>query len=98
MERRSYFYECAGQGRKKCHTGVIQESWCLLLYDFCMTPKRLVEWSFSGLEASPKIGMNPMRDRKSTRLNASHVAISYAVFCLKKKKDGLTLADLDRGD
>src|SRR5690625_6398419 len=25
------------------------------------------------------------RDRKSTRLNSSHVAISYAVFCLKKK-------------
>src|SRR5215510_15479251 len=30
--------------------------------------------------------LNPKRDRKSTRLNSSHVAISYAVFCLKKKK------------
>src|SRR5690349_23902632 len=31
---------------------------------------------------------NPVRsgDRKSTRLNSSHVEISYAVFCLKKKK------------
>src|SRR5438874_5331424 len=29
------------------------------------------------------------RDRKSTRLNSSHVEISYAVFCLKKKKHGL---------
>src|SRR5439155_10348751 len=29
----------------------------------------------------------PGRDRKSTRLNSSHVAISYAVFCLKKKKN-----------
>src|SRR5690625_6644032 len=28
---------------------------------------------------------NSIRDRKSTRLNSSHVAISYAVFCLKKK-------------
>src|SRR5690625_6402019 len=28
-----------------------------------------------------------VRDRKSTRLNSSHVAISYAVFCLKKKKE-----------
>src|SRR5438067_2607874 len=28
-------------------------------------------------------------DRKSTRLNSSHVSISYAVFCLKKKKDDL---------
>src|SRR5437870_10942890 len=29
-------------------------------------------------------------DRKSTRLNSSHVAISYAVFCLKKKKQNKT--------
>ena len=29
---------------------------------------------------------NSIKDRKSTRLNSSHVAISYAVFCLKKKK------------
>src|SRR5690606_41907565 len=29
----------------------------------------------------------PMQDRKSTRLNSSHVKISYAVFCLKKKKN-----------
>src|SRR5690625_5867176 len=33
------------------------------------------------------IGLGTMiGDRKSTRLNSSHVAISYAVFCLKKKK------------
>src|SRR5258708_18454697 len=30
-------------------------------------------------------------DRKSTRLNSSHQIISYAVFCLKKKKDSLRL-------
>src|SRR5690349_22197246 len=29
---------------------------------------------------------HPASDRKSTRLNSSHVEISYAVFCLKKKK------------
>src|SRR3712207_8695047 len=29
---------------------------------------------------------DPARDRKSTRLNSSHANISYAVFCLKKKK------------
>src|SRR5258708_15803372 len=29
----------------------------------------------------------PFEDRKSTRLNSSHQIISYAVFCLKKKKD-----------
>src|SRR5437870_10347396 len=31
------------------------------------------------------------RDRKSTRLNSSHVAISYAAFCLKKKSKSLPL-------
>src|SRR3989442_3191540 len=32
------------------------------------------------------IPLSKRRDRKSTRLNSSHVRISYAVFCLKKKK------------
>src|SRR2546426_6686963 len=37
-------------------------------------------WDFvSALE------QNPLEDRKSTRLNSSHLVISYAVFCLKKK-------------
>src|SRR5437773_3968711 len=44
-------------------------------------------YSISGLPAGatgrPLI-LNP--DRKSTRLNSSHITISYAVFCLKKKK------------
>src|SRR3712207_6884317 len=31
--------------------------------------------------------MNGYQDRKSTRLNSSHANISYAVFCLKKKKN-----------
>src|SRR2546421_3233555 len=33
-------------------------------------------------------GSKPTPDRKSTRLNSSHDQISYAVFCLKKKKKG----------
>src|SRR5437660_7063534 len=33
----------------------------------------------------PREGHREDEDRKSTRLNSSHVAISYAVFCLKKK-------------
>src|SRR2546426_2474736 len=32
-----------------------------------------------------------LRDRKSTRLNSSHLVISYAVFCLKKKKKKIIL-------
>src|SRR5437870_13773115 len=42
----------------------------------------------NAISRSPLInpGARSRRDRKSTRLNSSHVAISYAVFCLKKKK------------
>src|SRR5690554_701566 len=36
--------------------------------------------------ALPLEGLIRKQDRKSTRLNSSHVRISYAVFCLKKKK------------
>src|SRR5947199_7852446 len=32
-------------------------------------------------------------DRKSTRLNSSHLGISYAVFCLKKKNDEIAILD-----
>src|SRR5690349_23763911 len=39
----------------------------------------------AGKEVELLIGF-PGTDRKSTRLNSSHVEISYAVFCLKKKK------------
>src|SRR5256885_13086590 len=35
-------------------------------------------------------GLSVSRDRKSTRLNSSHLVISYAVFCLKKKKQYFT--------
>src|SRR5437660_9810138 len=37
-------------------------------------------------ESTGDLGKREDLDRKSTRLNSSHVAISYAVFCLKKKK------------
>src|SRR5690606_40051804 len=39
-----------------------------------------------GTPVAGRVGTAPeIRDRKSTRLNSSHVKISYAVFCLKKK-------------
>src|SRR3989442_10148675 len=43
-----------------------------------------LNWQPRGL--SGFLGSSYTRDRKSTRLNSSHVRISYAVFCLKKKK------------
>src|SRR6266516_7386765 len=39
-----------------------------------------------GPDAIVRTWPRPRRDRKSTRLNSSHRTISYAVFCLKKKK------------
>src|SRR3712207_8267258 len=54
-----------------------------------------VDFVLSGLVAAHSVGiihrdLKPenilIEDRKSTRLNSSHVNISYAVFCLKKKK------------
>src|SRR2546427_8322785 len=42
----------------------------------------------TNLSAHPK---KKSRDRKSTRLNSSHSQISYAVFCLKKKKKKTTI-------
>src|SRR5690625_6643587 len=44
-----------------------------------------ITYSIIVSETHPKIPAS-VKDRKSTRLNSSHVAISYAVFCLKKKK------------
>src|SRR5205807_8695643 len=42
----------------------------------------------SGVNRKQRSRRKP-QDRKSTRLNSSHLVISYAVFCLKKKKRGL---------
>src|SRR5688500_19653919 len=36
-------------------------------------------------DARETVGLDDRQDRKSTRLNSSHLVISYAVFCLKKK-------------
>src|SRR5690625_5412084 len=51
--------------------------------------KRLKEMKSEVIQIPAIIGGKEVRtgkDRKSTRLNSSHVAISYAVFCLKKKR------------
>src|SRR5256885_4693409 len=65
------------------------------------TGSRAAQWGHHLLERQPRPGAGLRRaagggagggrdardrDRKSTRLNSSHLVISYAVFCLKKKK------------
>src|SRR5688572_31856176 len=42
---------------------------------------------FRDRAGGPRVPVDTRRDRKSTRLNSSHSQISYAVFCLKKKKN-----------
>src|SRR5699024_12801130 len=51
---------------------------------YCISPRfaELARWRPVGRVLEARGGW---RDRKSTRLNSSHVSISYAVFCLKKK-------------
>src|SRR5256885_5221663 len=46
-----------------------------------------------GLRVRQRAGDRPPVDRKSTRLNSSHLVISYAVFCLKKKNKGPKATD-----
>src|SRR5207244_4790419 len=61
----------------------------LIIESTCVTSRRAFSWT----ESSYTVGViwgrprfRKPRDRKSTRLNSSHQIISYAVFCLKKKK------------
>src|SRR5256885_13302102 len=53
--------------------------------DFLLTAKRDAAAAKRFLRQALRTLGNP-QDRKSTRLNSSHLVISYAVFCLKKKK------------
>src|SRR6266540_4396001 len=50
-----------------------------------LRPPRLVHPRRRRPSRPPARLPGPPRDRKSTRLNSSHITISYAVFCLKKK-------------
>src|SRR5690625_5331634 len=52
---------------------------------YLFTAKRYAHLCQRGLCHDVRDHPRPTQDRKSTRLNSSHVAISYAVFCLKKK-------------
>src|SRR5690625_7106953 len=73
LEYENYITEIANNGEDALQL-IREKEWDLVLLDI-MLP------GLSGIEVLRKI----RRDRKSTRLNSSHVAISYAVFCLKKK-------------
>src|SRR3712207_8397350 len=68
---------------------------CIIARTNTMTPsaaiRAVARLTFRPLLVAPALLTVPLRDRKSTRLNSSHANISYAVFCLKKKKNYKTL-------
>src|SRR5690625_5064031 len=85
------------QPRKTFHADAIEELKDSIL-EYGIIQPLIVRKSIKGYEivvgerrfrAAKEAGLDTVPvviDRKSTRLNSSHVAISYAVFCLKKKK------------
>src|SRR5690625_5496644 len=58
-----------------------------------LKPQTIITGIYSGYL---KTIIRRRRDRKSTRLNSSHVAISYAVFCLKKKTKRSKVLEIDK--
>src|SRR5207253_3871636 len=68
-------------------------SWALIDYHgFGKAAYHFVRRAYAPVLASFRVAAE---DRKSTRLNSSHVAISYAVLCLKKKNDSPAEAGID---
>src|SRR5205807_2847661 len=69
-----------------CVSRTVQTSGCT---GDIVAPRRPCSASWSRRRCPRASGLEPgaSRDRKSTRLNSSHLVISYAVFCLKKKKN-----------
>src|SRR5690242_20943333 len=70
-----YILGCALRCTRRVGYGVPAAAGFAVLVPRLQRPARRERRLFGGL-----------RDRKSTRLNSSHMSISYAVFCLKKKK------------
>src|SRR5699024_11334743 len=62
---------------------LVTETYSVLINDPDVS---ISKFSFLFILNLPPLFIYYLGDRKSTRLNSSHVSISYAVFCLKKKK------------
>src|SRR5688500_20073981 len=68
-----------------CYTKVVDPDSARLARNFLALARQAVQ-SHSVFFQGGKHRRHLLQDRKSTRLNSSHLVISYAVFCLKKKK------------
>src|SRR5215216_7621459 len=69
-----------------CNDTATTEIYTLSLHDALPISARAPAAHLAALSPPGRSVAGPGRDRKSTRLNSSHQIISYAVFCLKKKK------------
>src|ERR1035438_6994321 len=70
-----------GPNRSAWHFVERQAAWAVIALVIMMALKST---HYRKLQ-NPAVALSAIRDRKSTRLNSSHLGISYAVFCLKKK-------------
>src|SRR5699024_12754409 len=77
------YRDCEGEDQEVAHQVPLQETGGGG-YRRCWRPYPDAS-GHNGDTLAPTIGS--LQDRKSTRLNSSHVSISYAVFCLKKKNE-----------
>src|SRR5690554_7391587 len=73
------------------YTGLDAETLTSEQLDFAQQHVRILSGLYGVLKPLDLIQPYRLEDRKSTRLNSSHVRISYAVFCLKKKKKKKTI-------
>src|SRR5688572_31571806 len=83
---RKAVFPAAGLGTRVLPATKAQPKEMLPLVDKPLIQYGVEEAIHSGLQNIIIVTGRGMEDRKSTRLNSSHSQISYAVFCLKKKK------------
>src|SRR5438477_7954259 len=85
---RSYEKAKPGATIKSAHVGMAASNTYVFMTE--VLPKAIKKYGGIDADALRKAALEvdlPQGDRKSTRLNSSHMSISYAVFCLKKKNN-----------
>src|SRR5256885_8785922 len=89
LGKHHYLGDVRAVGEQLWYALTAQGQWLGVLV-FCAASRRLRardQWiGWSEEQRRRRLALIVNKDRKSTRLNSSHLVISYAVFCLKKKK------------
>src|SRR5690625_5944096 len=85
-ERDMYGYELVKEIEQRSDNNLLMKEGTLYPALHKLEKQEYIECYWQDQKKGPARKYYKITDRKSTRLNSSHVAISYAVFCLKKKK------------